>query len=73
MAEGSSAAIRRVREADVAAVVGLVYELAEYERLSDECQLTPGQLHQALFGPAPALFGHVAGSPARWPGMRCGS
>ncbi|HST46628.1 MAG TPA: GNAT family N-acetyltransferase [Jatrophihabitans sp.] len=56
----SATGIRRVREADVAAVVGLVYELAEYERLSAECRLTPDQLHQALFGPAPALFGHVA-------------
>jgi GNAT superfamily N-acetyltransferase len=52
--------IRRVREADVAAVVGLVYELADYERLSAECRLTDDQLHQALFAPAPALFGHVA-------------
>lgn len=52
--------IRRVREADLDAVVGLVYELAEYERVPQECQLTPEQLHEALFGPDPALFGHVA-------------
>jgi GNAT superfamily N-acetyltransferase len=56
----SAADIRRVRESDVPAVVGLVYELASYERLSAECQLTPDQLRQALFAPAPALFGHVA-------------
>jgi GNAT superfamily N-acetyltransferase len=52
--------IRRVRESDVDAVVGLVHELAEYERAPHECHLTAEQLHTALFGPAPALFGHVA-------------
>ena len=45
---------------DVAAVVALVHELAEYEQAADECQLTADQLRAALFGPAPALFGHVA-------------
>jgi ribosomal protein S18 acetylase RimI-like enzyme len=59
-ARSSTAGIRRVREADVPAVVGLVYELADYERLTAECRLTTGQLRQALFSPAPALFGHVA-------------
>lgn len=52
--------IRRVAESDVDAVVGLVYELADYERAPDECHLTAEQLHAALFGDAPALFGHVA-------------
>jgi GNAT superfamily N-acetyltransferase len=52
--------IRRVRQADLAAVTGLVHELAEYERAPLECQLTRGQLRRALFGPEPALFGHVA-------------
>ena len=52
--------IRDVREEDVPAVVGLVHELAEYERAAAECLLTDEQLHAALFGPAPALFGHVA-------------
>jgi GNAT superfamily N-acetyltransferase len=52
--------IRRVEERDVEAVVGLCYELAVYERAPDECKLTASQLHSALFGPAPALFGHVA-------------
>jgi GNAT superfamily N-acetyltransferase len=52
--------IRRVRESDVAAVVGLVHELAEYERAPLECQLSRSQLRRALFGPEPALFGHVA-------------
>jgi GNAT superfamily N-acetyltransferase len=52
--------VRRVREADVPAVVELVHGLAEYERLAHECDLTADQLREALFGPAPALFGHVA-------------
>lgn len=38
----------------------LVHALAEYERLADECTMTPAQLHAALFAPEPALFGHVA-------------
>jgi GNAT superfamily N-acetyltransferase len=52
--------VRRVRESDVDDVVGLVHELAEYERAPQECELTAVQLHEALFRPAPALFGHVA-------------
>ncbi len=45
---------------DVPAVVAMVHELAEYERASELCSLTAQGLHAALFGPAPALFGHVA-------------
>ncbi|SER84672.1 L-amino acid N-acyltransferase YncA [Actinokineospora terrae] len=52
--------IRRVQESDVDSIVGLVYELAEYERARHECHLTAEQLHRSLFGDTPALFGHVA-------------
>ena len=52
--------IRPARPEDVPAVVGMVHELAEYERAPQECHLTEEQLHQALFGGAAALFGHVA-------------
>ncbi|GAA2963407.1 L-amino acid N-acyltransferase YncA [Actinokineospora diospyrosa] len=52
--------IRRVEPSDVDAIVGLVYELAEYERARHECHLTAEQLTAALFGDSPALFGHVA-------------
>ncbi len=45
---------------DVPAVVALVYELAEYERLREQCHLTHQQLRDALFGPTPALFGLAA-------------
>jgi GNAT superfamily N-acetyltransferase len=52
--------IRAVTPDDVPAVVALVYELAEYERLIELCHLTDDQLTAALFGPSPALFGLVA-------------
>jgi GNAT superfamily N-acetyltransferase len=52
--------IRAIAPDDVAAVVEMVYDLAEYERLRELCRLTGEQLEAALFGPAPALFGLVA-------------
>jgi GNAT superfamily N-acetyltransferase len=52
--------IRRVELGDVPAVVGLVHELAAYERAADECHLTEAQLAAALFGDRVALYGHVA-------------
>jgi GNAT superfamily N-acetyltransferase len=48
--------VRPVRPDDVPAVVGLVRELAEYEKALHEVRLTEEQ----LFGNSPALFGHVA-------------
>jgi GNAT superfamily N-acetyltransferase len=52
--------VRRVQPDDVPVVVGLVRELAAYEKAEHEALMTPEQLHEALFGAAPALFGHVA-------------
>jgi GNAT superfamily N-acetyltransferase len=52
--------IRRADPDDVPAIVGLVHELAGYQKAPDECRLTAEQLHAALFGPAPAVFCHVA-------------
>jgi GNAT superfamily N-acetyltransferase len=52
--------IRRVEPRDVDAVVGLVHELALYEKAPEQCHLTAEQLHTALFAEHPALFGHVA-------------
>ncbi len=51
--------IRRITEADVSAVVGLVHALAAYEKAPAECHLTDAQLHKALFADSPALYGHV--------------
>ena len=52
--------VRPIRPDDVPAVVGLVRELAEYEKAAHEVRLTEEQLRGALFGDSPALFGHVA-------------
>ena len=54
-----TAEIRRATEADIPALVGLVHDLAEYEKAGDQCALTEEQLRTALFGPTPALFAHV--------------
>ena len=52
--------VRPIRPDDVPAVVGLVRELADYEKALHEARLTEEQLTRALFGDSPALFGHVA-------------
>ncbi|MBA3905813.1 MAG: GNAT family N-acetyltransferase [Pseudonocardiales bacterium] len=52
--------IRTATPDDVAEIVAMVHELAAYEREPQSCLLTETQLAEALFGPAPALFGHVA-------------
>ena len=57
---GGIVTVRPIRPDDVPAVVGLVRELAEYEKAAHEVRLTDEQLHGRLFGKAPALFGHVA-------------
>jgi GNAT superfamily N-acetyltransferase len=57
---GSDVTVRPIETPDVDAVVGLVHELAAYERAPDLCQLTATQLQVSLFGDRPALFGHVA-------------
>jgi GNAT superfamily N-acetyltransferase len=52
--------IRPVRPEDVPAVVAMVHELADFEHAADQCHLVEAPLADALFGPRPALFGHVA-------------
>ncbi|GAA4744728.1 GNAT family N-acetyltransferase [Modestobacter marinus] len=52
--------MRRVRPDDVPTVLRLVRELAAYEESEHEAGMTAEQLHAALFGESPALFGHVA-------------
>ena len=52
--------VRRIGPDDVPAVVGLVRELAEYERAAHEVRLSEEQLTAALFGDSAKLFGHVA-------------
>ena len=55
--------VRPIRPDDVPAVVGLVRELADYEKSLHEVRLTEEQLAGSLFGDSPALFGHVAEAP----------
>ena len=57
--------VRPVRPDDVPAVLGMVRELAAYERAEHEALMTGEQLHAALFGESPALFGHVAVADGR--------
>jgi GNAT superfamily N-acetyltransferase len=57
---GDIVSVRPIRPGDVPAVVGLVRELADYEKALHEARLTEEQLTESLFGDSPALFGHVA-------------
>ncbi|KAE8764262.1 GNAT family N-acetyltransferase [Georgenia thermotolerans] len=52
--------IRPVRPEDVPVILQLVRDLATYEREPDAVKATEEGLHAALFGPAPAVFAHVA-------------
>jgi GNAT superfamily N-acetyltransferase len=61
--------IRRATEADVEAIVGLVHDLATYERASDRVRLDAGHLRDALFGERPAVFAHVAEEDGEVVGM----
>lgn len=58
-----SGLVRPARPDDVPAVVRLIRELAAYERSEHEVEITEEQLAGALFGPSPALFGHVGLAP----------
>jgi GNAT superfamily N-acetyltransferase len=51
--------VRRVRPDDVAEVHAMIGELADYERSRAQVTSTAADLHLALFGDQPALFGHV--------------
>lgn len=46
--------IRPAREGDLEAIVGLIRELAEFEKLSHLVVVTPESLRPHLFGPKPA-------------------
>ena len=59
--------IRRAAADDTQIVCAFIRELAEYERLEQECVATPEALRAALFAPAPRVFcdiAETAGSPA---------
>ncbi|MER7706283.1 GNAT family N-acetyltransferase [Kitasatospora sp. NPDC097605] len=52
--------IRTALPADVPVIHAMIRELAEYEKALHEVVATERQLHDALFGTAPALFGLIA-------------
>ncbi|MFJ7906253.1 GNAT family N-acetyltransferase [Kitasatospora sp. NPDC096204] len=52
--------IRTAVATDVPVIHAMIRELAEYEQALHEAKATEEQLHQALFGENPALFGLIA-------------
>lgn len=52
--------LRAARETDVDAIVGLIRELAEFEKLTHLLEVTPERLHPHLFGARPAAEAMVA-------------
>jgi len=59
--------IRPAVPADVPTIAALIRELAEYERLADQCVATESDLHSGLFGPRPvaeALIAEQSADPA---------
>jgi ribosomal protein S18 acetylase RimI-like enzyme len=52
--------IRRAVRTDVDALVGLIRDLADFERSSDSVKIDTDQLASALFAESPTVFAHVA-------------
>ena len=59
--------IRSAVPADVPALHAMIRELAAYERAVDQARATQRQLHDALFGPHPAVFALIAEEPPTAP------
>jgi GNAT superfamily N-acetyltransferase len=58
--------IRPATKNDASAILSLIKELAEYERLSQEVEATEGDIRRSLFGDRPfaeALIGEYEGNP----------
>lgn len=61
-----AASIRPARPDDAETIVGLIVELARYEKLEHEAKATPDDVRRHLFGPRPAaeaLIAEVDGQP----------
>jgi GNAT superfamily N-acetyltransferase len=56
----SGVEIRRARPADVAVLLEMIRELAEYEQLADQVQASEQLLEEALFGDPPAAEAMIA-------------
>lgn len=52
--------IRSARPGDATLVTQFVRELAEYEKLTHECETTEAMIDEALFGPSPRVFCEIA-------------
>ena len=52
--------IRPAQPGDETELTAMIHELAEFERASADCTVTENQLHEALFGDHPTVYGHVA-------------
>ena len=61
--------IRTAVPDDVDALVELIHDLAAFERSPQSVRITAGQLRDALFGPSPGVFAHVAEEEGRVVGM----
>ena len=59
------ATLRAAAPSDVAAIVGLIRELAEFENLTHLVEVTPQSLHPQLFGEQPAAEAVVAEHEAK--------
>lgn len=55
--------IRRAAPDDVGEILGMVRDLADYERAPEQAVATHAQLHDALFGAAPQAYAHVVEHP----------
>ncbi len=52
--------VRPARPEDAALILALIRELAAYERLLHECEVTETDIASALFGPEPRVFAEIA-------------
>lgn len=57
--------IRKIVATDVADVVGLLHEFAEYEKLSEYCMITEDRLNTAMFSTQPFVEGLIAFDSAK--------
>ena len=54
--------LRTAVPSDVPAILGMIHDLAVYEKEPDAVRNTPEMLHAALFGENPQIFAHVVES-----------
>ncbi len=57
--------IQNITESDLAAVIDLMRDFAEYENLSLYCEITEQQLYAAMFGPEAFVEGLIVTDGAR--------